>query len=64
MMIKLKPCPFCGENRLTILGKNDLWILCDVCGTESGVAIKAETLAENWNLRMTSGEEREYEVND
>lgn len=63
MTIKLKPCPFCGKNKLTIVGKNDLWISCDTCHTESGIAPNAEILAEMWNTRIANNEEREYEVN-
>lgn len=54
-MFKIKPCPFCGSEKVYLTGNKKYWVVCGKCGAEGptlhvlwdykGPAIKA------WNTR-------------
>ena len=49
--IKLKPCPFCGGNKLYYL-KGKFYVLeCAHCGARLGAYKTKEEAAEAWNTR-------------
>jgi len=56
--IKLKPCPFCGENeqRIMELGLEDapnwgIYVYCEYCGALSPPADSSQGAKEAWNER-------------
>ena len=65
MKVKLKWCPFCGENNLKIKGDyNGSWIYCNECGAETAIADSyAETIS-SWNARKDTGETATYEIRE
>lgn len=54
-MSKLKPCPFCGGNKLVIHGPQAFWIVCRECGAEgptpSSLWKTKKEAAKAWNRR-------------
>lgn len=51
MQIKLKPCPFCGGNNLSVEGITFYWVECIDCNaTIAGHETKEEAI-EAWNRR-------------
>ena len=52
---RLKPCPFCGSNRIDILGTKKFWIVCSECGCEGPAPAtlheNIETMVTAWNTR-------------
>ena len=64
MKVKLKCCPFCGENNLKIKGdRNGSWIYCFECGAETAMADSYYETISSWNARK-DGEVAEYEIKD
>ena len=65
--IKLKPCPFCGGKAIFGLGeelrkkyqRNDDWVKCSWCGSETACYDTPEKAAEAWNRRMGGQNERD-----
>ena len=53
--IKLKPCPFCGSNDVTV---NDAYMhsyaRCRVCGAEGGLRDSHDEAAASWNRRTNA----------
>lgn len=50
----LKPCPFCGETRLTIEDKQDVrdvHVLCNDCGAKTSFDGIRYAVAGRWNIR-------------
>lgn len=50
-MTKLKPCPFCGSERVRICGRKAFWVECDHCGGRGGVFPTREGASAFWNRR-------------
>lgn len=51
-MMKLKPCPFCGNDYIKFYNKKDLFVAeCPTCLTRQ-VALTEEEAIENWNYRQ------------
>ena len=67
--LKLKPCPFCGHDDITVEGKMKNFIYkdgtpmrgmwydaqCEYCGCYLGPSPSMEMLVENWNRRAFEG---------
>lgn len=54
MSEKLKPCPFCGETRLTIEDNQkvrDVHVLCNDCGAKTSFDGIRYTVMDRWNHR-------------
>ena len=54
MRNELKPCPFCGETRLTIEDKQDardVHVLCKDCGAKTSFDGIRYDVAGRWNIR-------------
>lgn len=54
MSKELKPCPFCGETRLTIEDKQkvrDVHVLCNDCGAKTSFDGIRYAVAGRWNIR-------------
>lgn len=51
-MSELKPCPFCGSNKI-ITRKTRMWhrVVCEACGTVSGYWFNKEQAITAWNER-------------
>ena len=63
--LKMKPCPFCGHDDITVEGEEKNFIYkdgtpmrgmwydaqCEYCGCYLGPAPSREMLIENWNVR-------------
>jgi len=56
---KLKPCPFCGSNKITVTGEGEfliksekmkVWITCNKCEYKGNVCGSYESAVEDWNL--------------
>ena len=68
MTEKLKPCPFCGGEKLIIddgpcedgvpcnWGRKEFFVYCSTCGGASGCKFTKEEAAEAWNRRVSDGE--------
>lgn len=52
---RLKPCPFCGGNKIDIIGTDRYWIVCSECGCEGPAPAtlheNIETMVTAWNTR-------------
>ena len=51
MSEKLKPCPFCGGNNLSIDGITVYWVECKDCNASIGGHETEEEAIEAWNWR-------------
>lgn len=54
MSKELKPCPFCGETKLTIEDNQkvqDVHVLCNDCGAKTSFDGIRYTVASRWNVR-------------
>lgn len=51
MSVKLKPCPFCGSERVRICGRKSYWVACDHCGGMGGHFPTREGASAFWNRR-------------
>jgi Lar family restriction alleviation protein len=49
MSEKLKPCPFCGGNNLSVKGVTVYWVECNDCNAASSVHKTEEEAIEAWN---------------
>ena len=50
---KLKPCPFCGSNNLTLTeAMGEFWTLCGYCEVSSGMESSLSGAYEAWNTRV------------
>lgn len=47
----LKPCPFCGSERVRICGRKSYWVECDHCGGMGGHFPTREGASAFWNRR-------------
>ena len=47
----LKPCPFCGSERVRICGRKSYWVECDHCSGMGGHFPTREGAAAFWNRR-------------
>jgi Lar family restriction alleviation protein len=61
-MDELKPCPFCGSDRITIMVRlpfNDevvgYYVFCSGCGARSALNFSEEIAIEAWNRRAEDG---------
>lgn len=53
-MDKLKPCPFCGYEKIDIEKFDDIGLfmaICPRCGAKSGILENHKRVAEAWNRR-------------
>ena len=50
-MTNLKPCPFCGSERVSIHGRKAYRVKCDYCGGMGGGFLTREGAAAFWNRR-------------
>ena len=53
-MAELKPCPFCGSERILLRGivwLNNYCITCPKCGAESGYKPTEQQAIDAWNKR-------------
>ena len=51
-MDELKPCPFCGGEKISIIGPDEgYWTLCLDCLGEGGIGETVEEAVSLWNLR-------------
>ena len=56
---KLKPCPFCGSNRVQIRTDDEgisWYIFCNNCGAMCGYALSEDEVVKAWNRRAESEE--------
>lgn len=51
MTKKLKPCPFCGSERVRIRGRKYYWVECDHCSGRGGGFLTREGASAFWNRR-------------
>ena len=51
MAKKLRPCPFCGSERVRICGRKSYWVECDHCGGMGGHFPTKEGASAFWNRR-------------
>jgi Lar family restriction alleviation protein len=51
--ITLKPCPFCGSDRVQLLTYYDSFVRCCVCLANSPPARRQDTAVRRWNRRAT-----------
>lgn len=57
MTNELKPCPFCGSDRVTGMTSNDEsrlfreWVCCEDCGSSTTIYETKRKAAEAWNNR-------------
>ena len=51
--ITLKPCPFCGSDRVQLLTFYDSFVRCCVCLANSPPARRQDTAVRRWNRRAT-----------
>lgn len=47
----LKPCPFCGSERVSICGRKTYCVKCDHCGGSGGLFPTREGASAFWNRR-------------
>ena len=56
-MNELKPCPFCGSEKINIWNCNDksdsAWCQCESCLASTSVEETEEEAIEAWNRRVT-----------
>ena len=54
-MTELKPCPFCGSNKVSLnhcgLEKGVVFVMCDVCCSFGPNGVHDEDAAKKWNRR-------------
>ncbi|MBQ6983026.1 MAG: Lar family restriction alleviation protein [Synergistaceae bacterium] len=55
-MCKLRECPFCGSNDVSVReteidGETVYFLLCDFCNAIAGAAKDKQTVIEKWNAR-------------
>lgn len=51
---KLKPCPFCGSNKVEVRTDDEeisWYIFCNGCGAMDGYAISEDEMVKAWNWR-------------
>ena len=62
---KLKPCPFCGCEEISMFEHRDydgaFFVMCDSCGATLGtaldnMALTEEEIAELWNTRVVQND--------
>lgn len=57
MSEKLKPCPFCGGNNLSIDGITVYWVECKDCNASISGHETEEEAIEAWNMRADEQDE-------
>ncbi len=52
----LKPCPFCGQEDLTVevTKNNECWIECPNCGVETPLYESTKQAVAAWNRRVSN----------
>jgi Lar family restriction alleviation protein len=60
-MEKLKPCPFCGEEKdlpfeQDNIHKHEIRVICNNCGCSSGFSLSKNAAVKTWNTRLGLGE--------
>jgi Lar family restriction alleviation protein len=48
---ELKPCPFCGSNRISVIYKYYFYCFCNNCEAEGSIKESREEAIEAWNKR-------------
>ena len=55
MSVKLKPCPFCGSNNVSLnhcgLEKGVVFVMCNICCSFGPNGVHDEDATEKWNRR-------------
>jgi Lar family restriction alleviation protein len=55
---ELKPCPFCGCNKVEIIEsviENGHYVHCEICDAKSSTYYRAENAVNAWNRRYDNG---------
>lgn len=51
--VSLRPCPFCGNDDLSVSGTQLNYVRCDVCGVEIDALLESDAeVALRWNRRI------------
>lgn len=61
MSEKLKPCPFCGGNNLSVEGITFYWVECIDCNASISGHETEEQAIEAWNRRASAEQKEEQE---
>ena len=63
-MSELRPCPFCGDENLTVTHHEEHWVFCNSCFAAGGMCPSVKCAKEEWNTRAAPALPDGYRVEE